>query len=60
MKLYIQTLTALSRIADKQRGATMPEYGLMVALIAVVCITAVTLIGTNLATTFGAIATAVN
>ena len=60
MKLYIQTLTALSRIADKQRGATMPEYGLMVALIAVVCIAAVTLIGTNLATTFGAIATAVN
>ena len=28
-------------------GATMVEYALMVALIAVVCIAAVTLIGTN-------------
>ena len=31
-----------------EEGATMVEYGLMVALIAVVCITAVALIGTNL------------
>ena len=60
MKLYIITTSALARLADKQRGATMPEYGLMVALIAVVCIAAVTLIGTNLAVTFGRIATAVN
>lgn len=60
MKLYITTMTALARLAEKQRGATMPEYGLMVALIAVVCIAAVTLIGTNLAATFGAIAAAVN
>lgn len=29
-------------------GATMVEYGLMLALIAVVCIAVVTLIGTNL------------
>ena len=28
-------------------GATMPEYALMIALIAVVCITAVTAIGTK-------------
>jgi len=28
-------------------GATMVEYALMVALIAVICIAAVTLIGTN-------------
>jgi pilus assembly protein Flp/PilA len=38
--------------AQRQRltgddGATMVEYALMVALIAVVCIAAVTLIGTN-------------
>ena len=31
-----------------EEGATMVEYGLMVALIAVVCIAAITLIGTNL------------
>jgi pilus assembly protein Flp/PilA len=28
-------------------GATMPEYALMVSLIAVVCIIAVTAVGTN-------------
>lgn len=59
MKLYITTISALARLADKQRGATMPEYGLMVALIAVVCILAVTAIGTNLSATFNNVATAI-
>jgi len=45
-------------VGSKEEGATMVEYGLMVALIAVVCITAVTLIGTNLNVKFNAIATA--
>ena len=35
-----------------EEGASMVEYGLMVALIAVVCITAVALLGTNLSTKF--------
>ena len=34
------------------RGATAVEYGLMVALIAVVIIVAVTALGTNLSTLF--------
>ena len=34
--------------ATRERGATAVEYGLMVALIAVVVIGAVTLLGTNL------------
>jgi len=38
------------------KGATMVEYGLMVALIAVVCIVAVTAIGTNLKATFNNVA----
>lgn len=38
-------------LADDE-GATMVEYGLIVALIAVVCIAAVTLIGTRLSSTF--------
>jgi pilus assembly protein Flp/PilA len=33
-------------------GATMVEYALMVALIAIVCVAAVTLIGTNTSTKF--------
>ena len=42
-----------------ESGASMVEYGLMVALIAVVCITVVTTLGTNLNTKFGAAGTAV-
>ena len=38
------------------RGATAVEYGLMVALIAVVIIVAVTAIGTNLGTIFQSVA----
>ncbi len=47
------------RFMKEEDGATAVEYGLMVALIAVVIIGAVKLIGTNLDTTFNAVATAV-
>jgi pilus assembly protein Flp/PilA len=43
----------------EEDGATMVEYGLMVALIAVVCIAAVTTLGTNLNTKFSSVATSV-
>ena len=43
----------------REEGATMVEYGLMVALIAVVCLAAVTLLGTNIQATFNQIAAAV-
>ncbi len=43
---------------NDESGATAVEYGLMVALIAVVIIGSVQLVGTNLDTVFGAIATA--
>ena len=39
-----------------EKGATAVEYGLMVALIAVVIIVAVTLLGQNLSTMFDDIA----
>jgi len=42
---YCQTLIR-SRI-DDERGASLVEYALLLALIAVVCIGAITLIGTN-------------
>jgi pilus assembly protein Flp/PilA len=50
MKKWIQ------RFRRSDEGATMVEYGLMVALIAVVCIAAVTLIGTTLQGVFNTIA----
>jgi pilus assembly protein Flp/PilA len=43
----------------EDRGASAVEYGLMVALIAAVIVTAVTLIGTNLTSIFNAVANAV-
>ena len=43
----------LNRFVREEDGATMVEYGLMVALIAVVCIAAVTLLGTSLSALFG-------
>lgn len=49
----------LARIAKLRRddtGATAVEYGLMAALIAVVIITGVTLLGTNLAALFTTVA----
>jgi pilus assembly protein Flp/PilA len=52
---YARTWLALR--ADK-RGVTAMEYGLIAALVAVVIITAVTNIGTNLNTKFEAIVTA--
>jgi pilus assembly protein Flp/PilA len=41
---------------DEEKGATAVEYGLMVALIAIVIITAVGLLGTNLEALFDDIA----
>ena len=50
-----QFLVALNK---DESGATMVEYGLMLALIAVVCIAAVTLVGTAASAIFQAIAAA--
>ena len=41
-----------TRISPRDRGATAVEYGLMVALIAIVIICAVGLLGTRLSTLF--------
>jgi len=50
--------TILLRFAKDDTGVTAIEYGLIASLVAVVIITSVTLIGTNLTTKFNAIATA--
>ena len=45
----------VSRFMNDESGATAIEYGLIVALIAVVIIVAVTAVGTNLSTKFNTI-----
>jgi pilus assembly protein Flp/PilA len=49
--------TLFTRFTRDESGATAIEYGLIAALIAVVIITAVTTVGTNLQTTFNTVAT---
>jgi len=44
-------------VATRERGATAVEYGIMVALIAAVIITVVTLLGTKLSGMFSGVAT---
>jgi len=46
-----------ARFVRDESGATAIEYGLIAALIAVVIITAVTTVGTNLTGTFNTVAT---
>ena len=45
-------MSLLKKLWRDEEGASAVEYGLMVALIAVVIIAAVTAIGTNLSSTF--------
>lgn len=47
------------RLVTEDEGASLTEYGLLIALIAAVCVTAVTLLGSNLAGIFNTMAGAV-
>lgn len=48
--------TVFTNLVKDEAGVTAIEYGLIAALIAVVIITAVSLLGTNLSTLFSSIA----
>ena len=57
MKLILKTQEWIKDLISKEDGVTAIEYGLIAALIAVVIITAVTAIGTDLQGIFNYIAT---
>jgi len=59
MLSYLVKLQVKAAALRNDRGATAVEYGLMVALIAIVIIGAVTLLGTNLSGLFNTVATSV-
>jgi pilus assembly protein Flp/PilA len=60
LKYYVALVSTFARrLGRDDRGATAVEYGLMVALIAVVIIAAVTLLGNNLSTLFQNVAGAI-
>jgi pilus assembly protein Flp/PilA len=57
----VKYLTATKRffarfVSRKEEGATLAEYGLLLALIAVVCIAAITVLGTKISSMFTSVA----
>ena len=46
-------------VTRKEEGATLAEYGLLLALIAVVCIVAITALGTRISGMFQALSTSI-
>ena len=48
-----------ARFGDTERGASLVEYALLVALIAVVCIAAVTLLGKNAGNKFNTVGSSI-
>jgi pilus assembly protein Flp/PilA len=48
-----------ARFSDSERGASLVEYALLVALIAVVCIVAVTFLGKSASSKFSSVGSAV-
>jgi pilus assembly protein Flp/PilA len=60
---YVSHLPVVAKITpalSNRRGVAALEYGLIASLIAVVIITATSLLGTNLSTMFNAIAGKIN
>ena len=53
-------MNLISRFIRDESGATAIEYGLIAALIAVVIITGVTAVGTNLSATFNTLSGKLN
>jgi pilus assembly protein Flp/PilA len=58
LSCLVKFQTKVAAMRD-DRGATAVEYGLMVALIAIVIIAAVTLLGTRLSSLFNSVSTSV-
>ena len=50
----------INRFRRDEEGAALVEYGMLVGLIAVICVAAVTLLGTEVSTAFSNIAVALS
>jgi len=56
--MALSLITRLQSIVRREEGQDLLEYALLVALIALVCVGAITLAGSNVNTIFGSIANA--
>jgi len=63
LKLYVAAMNKLASVknffAKKEEGASLVEYGLLVGLIACVCILAVTTLGTDISKMFDKVDTSI-
>jgi pilus assembly protein Flp/PilA len=50
---------AATKFVRDEEGATLAEYGLLLALIAVVCLAAITVLGTKISSMFSAVSTSI-
>lgn len=57
MRERLRRVAGIFSLLSKEDGATAIEYGLIAALIAVVIVTAVTTVGTDLSATFNTVVT---
>lgn len=53
-------IKSIKKFVLHEENATMVEYGLLLALIAIVCVTTIGLIGTTLNTKFNTVKTSIN
>lgn len=61
MFVQLQFVAAWARARfDSDRGASLVEYALLVALIAVVCIAAITLLGNNASKKFSSVSASIS
>jgi len=56
--LQTYVLQLINRFRKEEEGAALVEYGMLVGLIAVICVVAVTTLGTEVSTAFSNIASA--
>jgi pilus assembly protein Flp/PilA len=61
MKKFLTSATKFVKkfITRQEEGATLAEYGLLLALIAVICITAISVLGTQIKSMFNALSTTI-
>jgi pilus assembly protein Flp/PilA len=52
-------VTAVKKFFRKEEGAALAEYGLLLALIAVVCITAIGALGSRISSMFSTLANSI-
>ncbi len=52
-------LTAATRFVRDEEGASLAEYGLLLALIAIVCMAGMTILGTNINGLFNSVSSTI-